>query len=147
LKSLQRQYAPMRPKPHPYLKKRDQPPEPVFRRAKMAASMRETVKPIRTGQLGRQPLLLYEGSEQQGFNGLQSSSAATLPQLGLGAPGGGGVAGQQSQARVGFRGSQVHGSQGHAGTWGGGVRLGQEADELSLGSLGSYDIPRPKTSN
>jgi hypothetical protein len=44
LRSLQRQTSPMQPKAHPYLKRRDQPPEPLYRRAKLAQSVRDSTK-------------------------------------------------------------------------------------------------------
>ena len=46
LKNLRRQHKPMNIVKHPFLKKGgNQPPEPIFRKAKMAASIREQTKP------------------------------------------------------------------------------------------------------
>jgi hypothetical protein len=44
LRGIQRQYSPMKSAPHPYLKKSSQPPEPLYRRAKLASHIKESVK-------------------------------------------------------------------------------------------------------
>jgi len=44
LKPLSRRFAPMQPKVHPYLRKQNAPTEPLFRRAQLAAHLKEIVK-------------------------------------------------------------------------------------------------------
>ena len=44
LQSMHRHSSPMKPKIHPYLKKSQQPPEPLYRRAKLVQSIRESSK-------------------------------------------------------------------------------------------------------
>jgi len=78
LQSLQRQYQPMAVKPHPFLRKQNQPPEPLYRRARMAASMRESNKrdPPRSAPAGMRNMIRYDASDNS-----NNSNGQILPQL------------------------------------------------------------------
>ena len=64
LRSLQRHTAPMNPTPHPYLmSRREHLPEPLYRRAKLAQSIRESskVRPPRSAPGGvSRSMILYD---------------------------------------------------------------------------------------
>jgi len=137
LQSMHRHAPPMKPKIHPYLKKSQQPPEPLYRRAKLAQSIRESSKtgaPRTAPNLGRSTAstIIYEdpARRREGTNMLPA-----LPTT-VGSP--------VPQGKIAMFKGQIYPMNANMQALPVGVMTslpgqGDALDELSLGSGGGVD--------